>query len=458
MACKINEYISKLEKSLPDIHDRLDEKYMPEFDKLPAYKEGQRNLTVATVGSRETPSDILEKMTSIGKYLSDKGYTLQSGGAIGADMAFEGKSYPKTLTAKNEVKNKKGKVVLNAGETVKIGTKRFTDAYYVFNSKDNKGQIQASEWVKNTPTKNVTSFSSFDITQNKFGNADKAKTIANELHPSEEQLSTWPEALMARNTYQIFGKNLDKPVDFVLFYAEETDNPLRPKGGTGQAIEMARRKGIPTINMAEDGWRDKLIKLLKKQNSGKNKKRVPGININSYQKGLGYKLTNPTYDKSQGLYEITPSFELPNKPKGIANVEGWYKANNARVNGIPEGEKGDKYDVELMSKLIADKFNQYQELKKEVDEQGGKEFLENSTHNIHTKNTNAASRWENIGNGKGLFINALIKGYELSSLLTDAFLERKNLGETKQKSDTMTLREKKKHEEQMINKAVKEGC
>ena len=52
---------------------------------------------------------------------------------------------------------------------------------------------------------------------------------------------------MARNTNQVFGKNLDAPVDFVLFYAEETDNPLRPKGGTGQAVEMARRKGIPTI-------------------------------------------------------------------------------------------------------------------------------------------------------------------------------------------------------------------
>ena len=26
-----------------------------------------------------------------------------------------------------------------------------------------------------------------------------------------------------------------------MFYAEETKDPLRPKGGTGQAVEMARR-------------------------------------------------------------------------------------------------------------------------------------------------------------------------------------------------------------------------
>jgi len=33
---------------------------------------------------------------------------------------------------------------------------------------------------------------------------------------------------------------------------------MRPKGGTGQAVEMARRKGIPTINMADANWREQL--------------------------------------------------------------------------------------------------------------------------------------------------------------------------------------------------------
>lgn len=43
----------------------------------------------AGVGSRETPQDILNTMYKIGKYLASKGYTLRSGGAIGADTAFE---------------------------------------------------------------------------------------------------------------------------------------------------------------------------------------------------------------------------------------------------------------------------------------------------------------------------------------------------------------------------------
>ncbi len=47
------------------------------------------SIFYAGVGSRETPNDILEMMTLTAKALHDKGYTLRSGGAIGADTAFE---------------------------------------------------------------------------------------------------------------------------------------------------------------------------------------------------------------------------------------------------------------------------------------------------------------------------------------------------------------------------------
>ena len=67
---------------------------------------------------------------------------------------------------------------------------------------------------------------------------------------------------MARNTNQIFGKNLNSTVDFVLFYAKEVPGSIRPKGGTGQAVEMARRKGIPTINLADKNWREQLKAVL----------------------------------------------------------------------------------------------------------------------------------------------------------------------------------------------------
>jgi hypothetical protein len=43
----------------------------------------------AGIGSRRTPPDILETMTRIAGRLCNMGYTLRSGGAEGADTAFE---------------------------------------------------------------------------------------------------------------------------------------------------------------------------------------------------------------------------------------------------------------------------------------------------------------------------------------------------------------------------------
>jgi hypothetical protein len=91
----------------------------------------------------------------------------------------------------------------------------------------------------------------------KQGSRAKEQTIAKEVHPNPGALSQGALKLMARNTNQVFGDNLDKPVDFVLFWAKETKG-IRPEGGTGQAVEMARRKGIPTINMADANWKEQL--------------------------------------------------------------------------------------------------------------------------------------------------------------------------------------------------------
>lgn len=48
----------------------------------------------AGIGSRETPDDILLYMRGIASKLYDLGYELRSGGAIGADSAFESGAHP----------------------------------------------------------------------------------------------------------------------------------------------------------------------------------------------------------------------------------------------------------------------------------------------------------------------------------------------------------------------------
>ena len=177
---------------------------MVEFDKLPDASK-IKTMTYAGIGSRETPPDILVQMTSFAKEAEKLGYTLNTG------ISFRGKE---------------------------------------------EGADGA--FSKGTTKKNLFS-------PEKHGTRLLEQKIAKEIHPNPYALvrkGTYALKLMARNTNQVFGDNLDTPVDFVLFWAEETSNPLRCKGGTGQAVEMARRKGIPTINMINPNWRQKINEIM----------------------------------------------------------------------------------------------------------------------------------------------------------------------------------------------------
>lgn len=145
-------------------------------------------MTYAGIGSRETPEDVLDLMTRIASELEKKGYILNSGGAKGADSAFE------------------------------------------------KG-------VRNFRNKRIFLADAAD---------DETIAIAKEIHPAPERLGCYALKLMARNTYQVFGRNLDEPVDFVICWTKdgkEGHGCERPCGGTGQAVEMASLKGIPVINL-----------------------------------------------------------------------------------------------------------------------------------------------------------------------------------------------------------------
>lgn len=173
---------------------------MPEFNKLP-YKSDTPTMTYAGIGSRETPKPILEKMVKIAEYLESIGYTLNTGEADGADKAF-----------RNSVKDKNNKNIFTASMS--------------------------------SPT---------------------TLAIAEEIHPNWSAVGDKGRSFHARNTHQVFGKNLDKPVDFVLMWTQDGKTGYgknRPQGGTGQAVEMAVRKGIPVINLANPTWRQELKNIL----------------------------------------------------------------------------------------------------------------------------------------------------------------------------------------------------
>ena len=222
-----------------------------EFNKLPFYKEGQKTMTYAGIGSRKTPDEVLEAMTEAAQWLESKGYKLQTG-----------------------YKRKTGDRIKEEGadKAFSIGTK----------NKELFGPDMAN---------------------------DKTIAIAHEVYPNlkgmwEHTYNKWVETvgetkakeyadgainLQARNTFQVFGASLDTPVDFVLFYAEETSNPLRPKGGTGQAVEMARRKGIPTINMVNKDWRKQLEEVLQfKKSDNDTKVGLDDNNTTTLEEELTY--------------------------------------------------------------------------------------------------------------------------------------------------------------------------
>ena len=163
-------------------------------------------------------------MTEVAKYLEGLGYTLNTGKTFTAkpskDPKYQ-KQYEERLAFSKKHNGKVGLDEEGADRAFSLGTTR----------------------------------------KNLFGvNApvgEKEMSVMEEIHPAPDRLQTGGKKLMARNTNQVFGEKLDTPVDFVLFYAKESKG-IRPEGGTGQAVEMARRKGIPTINMADKDWRDQL--------------------------------------------------------------------------------------------------------------------------------------------------------------------------------------------------------
>lgn len=144
------------------------------------------------IGSRETPSHILEKMTALGRYMASKKHTLRSGGAKGADSAFE------------------------LGCASKFGKMEIYLPYQFFNK--NESLI--------------------------FGTTKEARLLARNFHPNWGNVSDAGRIFMARNAYQILGLDLKTPTDFVVCW---TPNG-KIVGGTGQALRMADHYRIPVFN------------------------------------------------------------------------------------------------------------------------------------------------------------------------------------------------------------------
>lgn len=144
------------------------------------------------IGSRKTPSDICQLFGKISTHLCDvHGYTLRSGGADGADLAFE-------QTASNK------------------------DIYLPWKLFNNNESLL------------------YDV-------CDDAKTMAQTIHPKKTYLVGPSLLLHARNCYQVLGKDLNTPSDFLLCWTEDG----KTIGGTATAIKLAIKHDIPVLNFGK---------------------------------------------------------------------------------------------------------------------------------------------------------------------------------------------------------------
>ena len=160
----------------------------------------------AGIGSRETPQDVLSLMQKIGRALALKEYTLRSGGANGADTAFE------------------------QGCDMVEGKKEIFLPWRNFNNHNSE----------------------------LFNVSNEALNMASNLHPAWDKCSQGAQRLHARNCYQILGENLDTPVEFVVCW---TKYP-KASGGTALGVRLAEENNIPVFNLVNgiDGFREEYKK------------------------------------------------------------------------------------------------------------------------------------------------------------------------------------------------------
>ena len=180
------------------------------------------------IGSRSTPEPVLKTMVELSKHLEAMGFVLRSGGADGADRAFE-------LGVSNET-----------NKHIYLPWKNFNG---------NKSSL-------------------YEI-------SDKAFEIADTLHPIFKSLKPAVQRLHARNTYQVLGNDLNTPSLFVVCYTpcgSEDESTLTSKsGGTATAIKLACRNNIPVFNLNRHGAINRLYTFI-----GKLSCQRPRV-LNSYK-------------------------------------------------------------------------------------------------------------------------------------------------------------------------------
>ena len=166
------------------------------------------------IGSRQTPDKILSLMEQLGSYLGQMGYNLRSGGANGADSAFE-----------------KGCIAVN-------GRKEIFLPWPGFRGKSGEDYLNLNL------------------------NSSEAIKIAALCHPRWATLREGDKLLHARNVHQVLGRDLQSPSQFILFWSRSNGDGDYV-GGTSQAIRVAARCNVPYFDLGIKEKYDEFLRFIR---------------------------------------------------------------------------------------------------------------------------------------------------------------------------------------------------
>lgn len=172
------------------------------------------------VGSRETPSHILEMMTQLGKKLASDGWTLRSGGALGADAAFELGWFNWWATQTPWPSEAHAEIYLP------------WDGY---NGHGRDGCFGA----------NILP----DLDNPQLYR--EALVIAEQTHPNWAACKRGARSMHARNVYQVLGQDLKTPSKMLVAWTKLT-KAGQPMGGTATAIRLAEKYGVACFNLNKE--------------------------------------------------------------------------------------------------------------------------------------------------------------------------------------------------------------
>ena len=158
------------------------------------------------VGARDCPNKMLGVMQDMAFKLSQEGWVLRSGGARGADTAFE-------IGALNSFSEEVPEIYL---------------PWAGFNEH--------------------TSTSVGVIISPHLDRWGEAQRIAQRIHPAWNKLSPAARTLHSRNCFQVLGEDLNTPSKFLVCWAK-TDTQGVPVGGTRTAYVLAQERCIPCFNL-----------------------------------------------------------------------------------------------------------------------------------------------------------------------------------------------------------------